>query len=365
MKKTVTINLAKTVYNIDEDAYIQLQEYFEKLKSHFQHLKDAEEILEDIESRVAELFNERLRYGMQVIGIKDVEEIIGIMGNPTDFEEASSENEQMNTEESFVDSNSNATSNDKKKKRLYRDTETGYIGGVCSGLSQYADIDIVYVRLIFILMLFIKIGFPIYIIGWLIIPRAKTTAQKLEMQGIEPTIDNIKQHIQENLEKLADKTEKELKSERTKNFIQQVGESVVNLIQTAAKVLMALIGGFFGCLGVIILLSLIAALTFSIPFIFSGLGSTVTPFGFNWYIDGLNIGNLAMFPQLVISALLFIGIPLGSIAYAIFQKIFHWRKTPILVDWIVVVIWLISFSITLYYGIHYSNQLFLMNSTPI
>lgn len=366
MKKTVTINLDKTVYNIDEDAFLRLQEYFEKLKQHFQQIKDAEEIMTDIEARIAELFNERLRYGMQVIGIKEVDEIIAIMGNPIDFEAETEHKVNSNDNEEEVDNDeaktTTSSSENKRSKRLFRDTEHGYIGGVCAGLSSYFDIDIVYIRLVFLILLFFKVGFPIYIVCWFIIPGAKTTAQKLEMQGIDPTIENIKKYIQENIERLAERTERELKSDRTRGFFQQLGEGIIVLIQGAAKVLMALIGGFFGCLGFIILLSLIAALTFSIPFIFSGLGATMTPFGTNWYIEGLNVGNLALYPQLVISLLLFIGIPLGAIAYAIFQKIFQWKKTSKVVGWLIVIIWLASFSVSLYYGIHYANQLFMMNN---
>lgn len=369
MKKTLTINLANTVYNIDEDAFQILQGYFEDLRKHFKNEKDSDEILSDIEARFAELFDERLRYGMQVITQKEVQEIISIMGNPneieTSAEEESANNE--NSEEQTKAESSETTDPNKRKKRLYRDIENGYIGGVAAGLSQYTNIDIAIIRLILVVLIILGFGtiIPIYIVCWIIMPEAKTSAQKLEMRGEEPTIENIKNFVKENVERIADKTEKELKSERTRNFFQQVGEMLVDIAQGIAKVATALIGGFFGCLGFTILLILVGVLAFSIPFIFSGVSTPFMPFGTNIYIEGINMGNIAMFPQFIAALLVFIGIPLGAIAFAIFQKLFNWKKTSTTAGWVLVVIWLISFGVTTYYGLHYANQIFMLNQSAI
>lgn len=364
MKKTLSINLANTVYNIDEDAYQVLQKYFENLKAHFHSEKDADEIMSDIEARFSELFDERIRYGMQVITQKEVDEIISIMGNPSDFE-------TNQTDESTKDEQDKAPQTEPeptpRKRKLYRDTTDSYIGGVAKGLSQYVNIDVVIIRLILVLLIIFGVGtiIPIYIVCWIIIPEAKTSAQKLEMRGEEPTIENIKNFVIENVERLADKTEKELKSEKARNFVQSIGEVIVNITRALAKVAMAVIGGLFGCLGFVILLSLVAALAFSIPFLFSGVSTQFMPFGTNLYIEGINMGNMAMLPQLVLSTLVFVGIPLGAIAYAIFQKIFHWKKTSTTAGWILVVIWLISFAVTIYYGVHYANEIFMINSVNV
>ncbi|MFZ4457294.1 MAG: PspC domain-containing protein [Bacteroidales bacterium] len=369
MKKTLTINLANTVYNIDEDAYLILQDYFEGLRKHFKNEKDSDEILTDIEARFAELFDERLRYGMQVITQKEVQDIIAIMGNPNEIETPSDDEKpnEENTEEQSKTEQTEQSESGKKKKRLYRDLENGYIGGVAAGLSQYTNVDIAIVRLIFVLFIILGFGtiIPIYIVCWIIMPEAKTSAQKLEMRGEEPTIENIKNFVKENVERIADKTEKELKSERTRNFFQQLGEMLVSLVQAIGKIATALIGGFFGCLGFIILLILVGVLAFSIPYFFSGVSTQFMPFGTNIYIEGINMGNIAMFPQFIAALLVFIGIPLGAIAYAIFQKLFNWRKTSATAGWILVVIWLISFGVTAYYGIHYANQIFMLNQMNV
>ncbi len=347
MKKTLTVNLANTVYHIDEDAYHILQSYFEKLRKHFTHEKDAEEIMSDIEARVGELFNERLSYGMQVISEKEVNEIIVIMGSPNDFD--NSTNETTGTQET---SDNQSTSEGKKfdepqkvTKRLYRDTEDAFLGGVCNGLSIYLNIDVVFVRLFFVLFIFAwATTIPIYIVMWIVIREAKTAAQKLEMRGEAPTIENIKNFVKENVERVATNAEKELKSERTQTFLQQLGIVMVSVIQALAKVIMALIGGFFGCLGLSILLAILFSLAISLPFILTD--NAVMPM----QINGWQIGNWIYYPQFTASILIFLGIPVVLIAYSVFQKLLNWKKISKTVNWIIVIVWLISFFTIVYFG---------------
>ena len=86
MKKTVTVNLDKTIFNIDDDAYTVLESYLEALHDHFKKEEGGQEIMNDIESRISELFKERLGFGMQVITLQEVNEVIAIMGQPDEIE---------------------------------------------------------------------------------------------------------------------------------------------------------------------------------------------------------------------------------------------------------------------------------------
>ena len=86
MKKTLTVNLGGTVFNIDDDAYRLLDNYLSNLKIHFRKEAGADEIVDDIERRISELFAEKLSAGSQVITIADVEEVIARMGKPEDME---------------------------------------------------------------------------------------------------------------------------------------------------------------------------------------------------------------------------------------------------------------------------------------
>lgn len=63
MKKTLTVNLGGTVFNIDDDAYRLLDNYLSNLKMHFRKEAGADEIVDDIERRISELFAEKLSAG--------------------------------------------------------------------------------------------------------------------------------------------------------------------------------------------------------------------------------------------------------------------------------------------------------------
>ena len=72
MKKTLSINLGGSVFNIDEDAYQLLDKYLNNLRIHFRKEEGSDEIMDDFESRISELFGERVRLGYQVITIQQV-----------------------------------------------------------------------------------------------------------------------------------------------------------------------------------------------------------------------------------------------------------------------------------------------------
>jgi phage shock protein C len=69
------------------------------------------------------------------------------------------------------------------RERLMRDTQNGKIAGVCAGLAHYFDVDVVLVRLIFLVLAFSTgIGFIAYIIAWIVMPK-DTKLQRLPAAG--------------------------------------------------------------------------------------------------------------------------------------------------------------------------------------
>ena len=215
MNKTFTINLNGRVYNINDDAYEVLNEYLDSLKNIFASEEGANEIMEDIEARIGELFSERMRYGMQVISEADVQDMIKIMGNPcqienednTDIDTDDSKNNsysgdaEVKEEETESSNKQNGKSTDKngekKVKRLFRNLDNKVIAGVCSGLSCYLNVDAIIIRILFIISLIFSFGMTLllYAILWAIMPEAKNVAQKLQMKGIDPSVENIRQAI--------------------------------------------------------------------------------------------------------------------------------------------------------------------------
>jgi phage shock protein PspC (stress-responsive transcriptional regulator) len=187
MKKTFSVNLGNRVYSIDDDAYNKLKEYLDRIESYFSDQKEREDIINDIETRISELFAERLSVSKQVITLNDVTEVIKIMGDP---QEISGAGEKPTAE----------PERSTGPRRIYRDPDDRMIGGVCSGLGAYLGIDPVIMRILFILFLIFGIGLLVYIILWIVVPEARTTAQKLEMRGDTVNASNIGRFVKDEFE---------------------------------------------------------------------------------------------------------------------------------------------------------------------
>ncbi len=173
MNTTVNINLGGMAFIINEDAYKSLQQYIHS----FEEKYDDKEIAKDIEFRLAELFTEYLRkLSRQVIEMSDVENAIKQIGEPNPEDQPET-----------------AKTQPKKKKKLYRDTLNGLIGGVSGGLATYMGIDTAIVRIVWVLLFILcnPIAALIYVLMWIILPDAKTPTQRLEMQGLDITTDNL------------------------------------------------------------------------------------------------------------------------------------------------------------------------------
>ncbi|MCD6565000.1 MAG: PspC domain-containing protein [Bacteroidales bacterium] len=182
MKRAISINLGGIVFNIDDDAYRELQAYLTQIESCFSDREESKEIMNDIEARIAELFNERITDYKKVITSKDVNDIIDVMGGPEQFGETENESTHKQRER-FGPSG---------YRRMYRDPDNRILGGVCSGMSAYWQIDPIILRILFVIaFLGFGTGLIIYIILWIVLPEAKTKAQKLEMMGEKVNVSNI------------------------------------------------------------------------------------------------------------------------------------------------------------------------------
>jgi phage shock protein PspC (stress-responsive transcriptional regulator) len=182
MKLTVNINLGGYAFNVDEDAYERLRQYLKTIEREFSGETSSAEIISDIEGRVAELFKMRLTAYKQVISMKDVEEVMEILGSP-----------ELISGSGSGESEPRAASS---SRRIYRDPDRRIFGGVCAGLAAYLNMDTLIMRIIFaILILAGGFGILIYLVLWVVLPEARTTAQKLEMRGDPVNIENIKESV--------------------------------------------------------------------------------------------------------------------------------------------------------------------------
>ena len=151
----------------------------------------------DIEARIAEIFNEKTAEDQKVVTLEWVNEVIETMGTPEDFVEEQGDEEPIYAET-------------KRKRRLYRDPDHRVLGGVCGGLGAYFNMDPVILRIIFVVLVFVTTGAAMlaYIILWIAVPKAKTTAQRLEMRGQEATVKNIEKSIKEEVNEVKESYKK-------------------------------------------------------------------------------------------------------------------------------------------------------------
>jgi len=198
MKTTITINLGGIVFHIDDDAYEMLHIYLIAIEKQFTNENERKEVMSDIEARLSELFKETLGEKRDVIMNDDVSRVIEIMGEPEAFMDEEAVNDSAKSGSGHSQKRNYGT---KATKRLYRDPDNRILGGVCGGLGAYFNIDPLVFRIILIILLFAgTVGFWIYLILWIAIPEANTTAQKLEMRGEPVTIENIKRAVREEFE---------------------------------------------------------------------------------------------------------------------------------------------------------------------
>lgn len=248
MNKTTNIHLAQTLFSIDENAYALLKKYLENLELLFKNTEGAKDILEDIEARIAELFNGLKKDNLYVISVEDVEQVIETLGTPADLAE---EEEEVN--ESSTSYNG--------AKKLFRDPDDRFLGGVAGGLSHYVGLDSVWIRLILLILFFSSVGgvVLVYILLWILIPEAKTTAEKLMMKGEPVNVSNIKKKIKEEIDQVSEKVKDvdyKNMGDQLKKKSKDFSDLLLKLAKGVVKLLTLLIGVFLLFMSSIVLLTI-------------------------------------------------------------------------------------------------------------
>ena len=191
MKRTVSVNLKGMNFLIEEDAYELLQNYMDRLNHVLRNESGRKEIVEDIELRVAELCSSKLTEKKQVIEIEDLESILATLGDPSQYIDDESETK---TSEYQTYSNNQQNSD----KRLFRDLDNAMIAGVCSGIASFFNVHLIIIRAIFVVLFFSGgFGIPIYIILWIVVPRANSTIDRLRMKGQAITVESVRDEVEQ------------------------------------------------------------------------------------------------------------------------------------------------------------------------
>lgn len=348
MNKTVNINLGGIFFHIDEDAYQKLNRYFDAIRSSLS-ADGKDEIMKDIEDRIAELLSEKIKTDRQVVSIKEVEGVIEVMGQPEDYRLDDDEPAQKNYD--YYTPNYNPS----RSKKLYRDDEKGLIAGVCAGLSHYLRINAIWVRILFIVSPFITFGTSvlIYLILWVLIPKAITTTEKLEMKGEPINISNIERKVREEFGVFSEKFQNVNYNRITngaKNGADRVGNGLRRILMAFFKVFTKLIGGIIatiaiaGIIGVIILFFMMLFTT-----------SVKGPFWF-LYAEGLNYTDIPIWVAAVLM-LLATAIPLFTL-FILGLKILveNLRSIGIFTKYSLLAVWLVAIGGLIYIGIAQANE---------
>lgn len=300
MKKTININLAGIHFHIDEDAFLKLADYLDAIRSSLKNTEGSDEIIQDIEARIAELFSEKIDSINQVVSMRELDEVIEVMGQPEDYE--------VDGDSFEGEPEPTSTTGRTSYKKLFRDIDNKYIGGVSSGLGHYVGIDGIWIRLIWILLILAGMGSPIliYILLWILVPAAITTADKLRMTGEPVNISNIEKKFKEGYNNVADRV-KNVDYDKYGNKIKK-GSS--QFFDAAGSVLKVLLMAFAKITGVILVIIAFASL---IGVIYSSI--TFGNFAF-WggqigYSELFNLIDIPYVPLWLLSLLLLfaLGIP--------------------------------------------------------
>ena len=339
MNKTVNINLGGMFFHIDEDAFQKLTRYFDAIKRSLSNSSGHDEIIKDIEMRVSELLNEKQKSDKHVVGLKDVDEVIAVMGQPEDY---IIEDDKTN-EQSYRSSTTTST------KKLYRDRDKGMVGGVSSGLGYYFGIDAVWFRLFFVLLVLAGFGagFLAYIILWIVTPEASTTSEKLEMTGEPVTISNIEKKVREEFENVSEKIKNadyDKYGNQIKTGANKIGNSFGDFIISVFKI-------FAKFLGILLILSGLTVLFFLLIGIFT-LGSGVfIDFPWQGFIEA---GNFTDYPIWAFGLLMFFaaGIPFFFLALLGFKLLSpNMKSIGNVGKYTLLALWLIAVSLAISIGI--------------
>lgn len=330
MNKTVNINLGGMFFHIDEDAYQKLTRYFDAIKRSLSNSSGQDEIIKDIEMRVSELLTEKQKSEKHVVSIKEVDEVITVMGQPEDYRIDDEGTEYTST---------NFTSSNSRNRKLYRDKENGMIGGVLAGLGHYFGIDKVWLRIAMLALVFLfGTGFVAYIILWIVMPEATTTAEKLEMTGEPVTISNIERKVREEFENVSEKIKNADYDElgnRIKTGAEKVGSSFGDFIIAVLRVF----SKFLGVILIMVGLFILAALFIGV-FTLGSSSFVDVP----WQ-DFIEAGNFTDYPIWTFGLLMFfaVGIPFFFLSLLGFKLLSPKLKSigPI-AKYTLLAIWLIS-----------------------
>ena len=357
MNRTLTMNLNGIIFHIEEDAYEKLNKYLSTIKGYFKDSEGRDEIMSDIEARIAEMLSEKVSNTKQAVLLVDVESVIAVMGKPEDFADEAERKENSNSQNSSTEENRTSYPYS-KRRRVFRDTDDKVLGGVCAGVGNYFDFDPLWLRAAFAISFFaFGSGLLLYIILWIIIPAAKTTAEKLEMRGEKVDVNNIGKAVNEEFEDFkkrmkdfGNEVNSKENKERIKTTAQKGAEFVGDVFHNMIHVFGKIVAFFLLFIGIALMVGLLATIFGSGTISVFNSSTSNIHFSLYEFCSAILPSDLPI--SLVVTGLmLFIGVPLIAMIYSGVKHLFNIKQKNKIVKYVFNTFWMIGLGLVIYIGI--------------
>ena len=324
MTEIEKVSIGGYAFTLEKAAAEEVGQYLKNLEAHYLGKPGGKEIMEGIEERMAELLLER-RGRNGVATMADIQSLIGILGRPERIEADDPEPSETQA---------------RPQKKLYRDLENKKIAGVCAGLGNYFNFDVVAMRIIFcvitLALFFTGVdegvwslsGFAVYVILWLAMPAARTAQERWAMKGDAGTLDDIQRNIRNGVEEMGD---------AARRGMREVTDTVRGHGNELGKILLLVIG-------IILLLGGVSGLA-SVSVI--GLkGPTLLSAPIDSFLDDMSLHAPAFYemvntPWILVLVILAVILPLIGLIYGGIQLIFGFKPPKWRPGLVIFVLWLI------------------------
>lgn len=363
MNKTVIININGIIFHIEEDAYDKLSKYLNTIKGYFKDSDGRDEIMSDIEARIAELLQEKVNAIKQVVILADVDEVIAKMGRPEEYASDADSNANANNGSSSANSASNAEYVNYKRRRVFRDPDDKVLGGVCSGIANHFDFDPIYLRGAFAILFFVfGSGFLLYILLWIIIPKASTTAEKLEMRGEPINVDNIKRSVEEELNDVKNRVNdlgSKIKNPENRARVSTATDKVIDflgtLFRSIFKVAAKLFAVLFLVIGVVLLSVLASSLFGFTNLIHNDMYDSQISYSIADFLSAF-FGSEFLVDFATIGLIFFVGVPLIMLIYSCIKILFNIRTQNSIVRITAFSMWIAGLLMLIYVGVEIGDE---------
>jgi phage shock protein PspC (stress-responsive transcriptional regulator) len=328
MDKTIKVNLAGSLFNIDENAYKILRDYLQAIDLRFRNMKGGNETIEDIEARIAEIFHSQKGVA-GIITTENVDSMISIIGKPEDFDAPESKEEFEET--TF------------RRKRLYRNPDDTIIAGVCGGIGAYLNTDPVLIRILFVVFTaFFAFGFFAYLVLWIALPSANNDTRRREMYG--PEYGRVMAHLRQTAGFSTGSSPSYNKgyyqTSRIGNAFNEIFRAFGRILFIIMRIFLIVLGSILLLTGFMFLLSIILIFVLKIPGAFS-----TDAFDFNivYLPDFLDyLVSPAMYPWIIILASIVVILPLFALIYWGVRMIIWFKANDGIPSLVMLIVWVLS-----------------------